>query len=97
MDVKSFRDLMVWQKAMEIVEECYRLTSSLPRNEEFGLKSQMRRAAGSIPSNSAEDQGQCIRRVRSFGNLQEQMTTATSLRRHARGPGCVAPENRASS
>jgi four helix bundle protein len=39
---------------MGLVEECYRLTERLPRNEEFGLKSQMRRAAVSIPSNIAE-------------------------------------------
>jgi four helix bundle protein len=64
MDIKSFRDLMVWQKAMEIVEECYRLTDSLPRNEEFGLKSQMRRAAVSIPSDIAE--GHSRRHSREF-------------------------------
>ena len=64
MEIKSFRDLMVWQKAMELVEECYRITTNLPRNEEFGLKSQMRRAAVSIPSNIAE--GHSRRHSREF-------------------------------
>jgi len=54
MRVRSYKDLSVWQKAMELVEECYRATNSFPRSEEFGLKSQMRRAAVSIPSNIAE-------------------------------------------
>ncbi len=54
MKVKSFKDLLVWQKAMNLVEECYRVTEIFPRNEEFGLKAQIRRAAVSIPSNIAE-------------------------------------------
>ena len=54
MAIKCYRDLLVWQRAMDLVEECYRLTGDLPSNEEFGLKSQMRRAAVSIPSNIAE-------------------------------------------
>lgn len=56
MPVKSYRDLVVWQKSMELVENVYKLTASFPKNEEFGLKSQMRRAAVSIPSNIAEGQ-----------------------------------------
>ncbi len=54
MKIGSYKDLTVWQKAMDLVEECYRLTNDFPRNEEFGLKSQIRRAAVSIPSNIAE-------------------------------------------
>ena len=50
----SYRDLLVWQKGMRLVEECHRVTASLPRSEEFGLKAQIRRAAISIPSNIAE-------------------------------------------
>lgn len=56
MGVKSYRDLLVWQRAMLLVEETYRLTNNFPSNEEFGLKSQMRRAAVSVPSNIAEGQ-----------------------------------------
>jgi four helix bundle protein len=54
MGVKSYRDLLVWQKSMALVEDTYRLTGCFSKNEEFGLKSQMRRAAVSVPSNIAE-------------------------------------------
>lgn len=52
-----FKELKVWQKSMEIVEEVYKLTGNFPENEKFGLTSQMRRAAVSIPSNIAEGAG----------------------------------------
>jgi four helix bundle protein len=51
---QSFRDLMVWQRAMDLVEEIYRLTATFPRDERFGLTAQIRRAAVSIPSNIGE-------------------------------------------
>jgi four helix bundle protein len=50
----SFRGLKVWQRSMSLVEEIYRVTRSFPREEQFGLTSQMRRASVSIPSNIAE-------------------------------------------
>ena len=53
----SFRDLIVWQRAMELTIAVYRLTQDFPRQEQFGLTSQIRRAASSIPSNIAEGQG----------------------------------------
>jgi four helix bundle protein len=55
---KSYRDLIVWQKAMDLVEAIYRVTRGFPKEEQYGLTSQMRRAAVSIPSNIAEGQGQ---------------------------------------
>lgn len=54
---QSFRDLQVWQKAMELTNSVYRLTQSFPREETFGLSSQLRRSAISIPSNIAEGHG----------------------------------------
>jgi len=54
MYVKSFRDLIFWVKSIELVKEIYRLTEKLPKQEMYGLSSQMRRAAVSIPSNIAE-------------------------------------------
>ena len=54
MALESFRDLRVWQGGMELVEEIYRLTRVFPSDEKFGLVSQMRRAAISVPSNIAE-------------------------------------------
>lgn len=54
MAIQSFKDLLVWQKAMRLAKIVYVLTEELPSKEEFGLKSQMRRAVVSIPSNIAE-------------------------------------------
>ena len=54
MPVRSFRDLQVWRKGMEIAREVYRASASLPAAERFGLVAQMRRAAVSLPSNAAE-------------------------------------------
>ena len=56
MAVSSFRDLTVWQRSIELTLEIYRLTKAFPREELFGLTSQLRRAAVSIASNIAEGQ-----------------------------------------
>ena len=55
--VESYKDLIVWQKSMDLVESIYRISELLPSKEQFGLISQMRRAAVSIPSNIAEGYG----------------------------------------
>ena len=55
--VRSFRDLEVWRMSMELTVAVYRLTQAFPREEVFGLSSQLRRSAVSIPSNIAEGQG----------------------------------------
>lgn len=52
--VQSYRDLIAWQKSMQLAREIYRLTELFPRVETYGLTSQMRRAAVSIPSKIAE-------------------------------------------
>lgn len=54
---QSVRDLKIWQKAMTLVEVCYKLSATFPREERFGLTSQIRRAAASIPANIAEGFG----------------------------------------
>lgn len=54
MAINSFRDLRVWQAGMELVEQVYKCTQAFPAQEVYGLTSQMRRAAVSIPSNIAE-------------------------------------------
>ena len=54
MSAKSFEDLVVWQKAHTYVLDIYRMTDDFPKSELFGLTSQMRRAAVSIPANIAE-------------------------------------------
>jgi four helix bundle protein len=53
----QFRDLMVWQRAMDLAELVYRVTRLLPPDERFGLVSQMRRSVRSIPANIAEGYG----------------------------------------
>lgn len=55
--VESYQDLLVWQKAMDLVVECYRLTQKFPATELYGLTSQIRRAAMSVPANIAEGFG----------------------------------------
>ncbi|MGA2032457.1 MAG: four helix bundle protein [Thermoguttaceae bacterium] len=57
MGVQSYRELEVWTLAMDPAAECYRVTKSFPRGELFGMTSQIRRAAASIPANIAEGQG----------------------------------------
>lgn len=52
--VQNYKDLIVWQKAMDVVDEIYKLTDSFPQHELYGLSSQMRRCSVSIPSNIAE-------------------------------------------
>ncbi|HEV8385070.1 MAG TPA: four helix bundle protein [Candidatus Acidoferrales bacterium] len=55
--IKSYRDLMVWQKSMDLVVECYTLVKKLPSDELYGLVSQIRRASVSVPANIAEGHG----------------------------------------
>ena len=55
--VKSYRELVVWQKAIQLTVLVYRLSAAFPREEIYGLASQMRRCAVSIPSNIAEGAG----------------------------------------
>lgn len=52
--INTYKDLVVWQKSMDLVVEVYKLTEDFPRSEIYGLTSQMRRCAVSIPSNIAE-------------------------------------------
>ncbi|MBI3331924.1 four helix bundle protein [Candidatus Peregrinibacteria bacterium] len=54
MPIQSYRDLIVWQKSMDLVTLVYKLTKDFPKDELYGLTSQMRRSAASIPSNISE-------------------------------------------
>lgn len=67
MAVKSYRDLIAWQKAMDFVEMVYRCTFTFPREEIYGLTAQVRKSAVSIPSNIAEGQGR--RTTKDFVNF----------------------------
>ncbi|SRR6266851_254652 len=57
MAIRHYQELIVWQKAMDLVVFTYKITAGFPREELFGLSLQLRRAAISIPSNIAEGQG----------------------------------------
>ncbi|MDQ5843925.1 MAG: four helix bundle protein [Acidobacteriota bacterium] len=57
MKVKNYQELIVWQRSMDLVEEIYQTSRTFPREEIYGLTSQLRRAAVSIASNIAEGQG----------------------------------------
>src|ERR1043166_9750180 len=77
---KPHKKLIAWQKAMDLVETIYELTRRLPREEIYGLSSQLRRAAASVPSNIAEGAaGRSITQFRNYlsvaiGSLNELAT-----------------------
>jgi four helix bundle protein len=83
MKLRSYRDLIAWQKAIELVAEVYRTTQSFPKEETYGLVVQLRRAAVSIPSNIAEGQGRAstgefrLFLGHAFGSLFEVETQVT--------------------
>ena len=62
--VNSYRDLRVWQESMVLAQQCYGLTRVFPREETFGLSSQIKRSASSIPANIAEGYG--VENTRAF-------------------------------
>jgi four helix bundle protein len=64
MPLKSYKELIVWQKAVDLVMVVYAFTKLFPKDEWYGLRQQMRRAAVSIPSNIAE--GQCRSTTKDF-------------------------------
>ena len=57
MAIESYQDLKVWQVGMQLAEDCYLLTKRFPKEEQFGLTSQIRRASARIPANIAEGWG----------------------------------------
>ena len=86
--IRSFEDLLVWQRAMHLVQQVYSISRSFPADERFGLTAQMRRAAVSIPSNLAEGHERrttpdFIRFISdaegSLAELRTQMRIATQL------------------
>jgi four helix bundle protein len=83
MGARNYQDLVVWQKAMDLVELVYRTTNRFPKHEIYGLTSQIRRAAVSVPSNIAEGEGRSTSKkdfIRclsiAYGSLRELETQA---------------------
>jgi len=68
-NIKTHKDLDVWNKAMELVEKIYHITSKFPKEEQFGLTSQIRRSAISIPSNII-DEGAAQNSNKEFESVQ---------------------------
>ena len=79
MIIKNYQELIVWNKAMDLVSEVYSLTKLLPKEELFALSNQMRRAAISVPSNIAEGAGRMAMKERihfydiAYGSLTETL------------------------
>ena|SRR6476660_1342633 len=89
MSIKSYRDLEVWRRSIELAEKIYSVVRQLPPDERFGLSSQMRRASVSVPSNIAEGSGygttrRYVHHLRiaagSNCELQTQLTLSARLR-----------------
>jgi four helix bundle protein len=78
--IASYRDLIAWQKAMQVAEHCHALADRLPREELFGLAAQMRRAAVSVPSNIAEGQRRTTAGFRDF--LRIALASLAELETH---------------
>ena len=85
---QSFKDLVVWQRAVQLCTEIYRLTASFPSSEKFGLTNQMRRVSVSVASNIAEGNGRSTKGeyLQFLGHargsnceLQTQLVIASSL------------------
>jgi four helix bundle protein len=85
--MKSFRDLRVWEQAIDLVEVIYRHTEDFPRHELYGLTNQLRRASVSVPSNIAEGKGLqtdkefCAFLYRARGSLMEIQTQVIIAKR----------------
>ena len=100
--IRSYRDLLIWQKGMALARQIYAMTRAFPGDERFGLTAQMRRAVVSVPSNIAEGQARHGRREfvqfishaeGSLAELDTQLTLAVELGycRPSDADGSVAP------
>ena len=93
--LRSYRDLLVWQKALELTVLIYRLSEGFPRTEIYGLTSQIRRASVSVPSNIAEGYGRGSRKEYlqflfvAQGSLKE-LETQTILSQRLKLRNCCA-------
>jgi four helix bundle protein len=81
-DIRTFRDLVAWQRGVDLTDVVYRLTAGFPAAERFGLVSQMRRAAVSVPANVAEGYGRG-RRAEYIRHLEIARASLYELQTHA--------------
>ena len=94
-NIKTHKDLDVWKKSMDLVEEVYRLTKGFPDSEKYGLINQIRRCAISVPSNIAEGSARntskettqfCYIALGSLAELETQLLIAERLKPVTRYP-----------
>ena len=94
--MSKFQDLIVWQKSMDLVDAIYELAKSFPKEEQFGLWSQLTRAAVSVPSNIAEGSGRATRkelvRFLSIARGSRYETHTQLLIAERRGYATITPE-----
>ena len=93
--VRSYKDLVAWQKAMDLVTEIYRASHKFPREEIFALTNQLRRAAVSIPSNIAEGQGKSSRKefLYFLGNAKGSLSEVETQILIARNLGYISEDD----
>jgi four helix bundle protein len=98
MAANRYQDLVAWQKAIEFVRGVYDVTSTFPHEEMFGLKSQLRRAAVSVPSNIAEGQGRTSRGefLQFLGHARGSLYEVETQIVIAAGMGYISSEQEAS-
>src|SRR5438105_8462831 len=91
--MQGHRDLVAWQRAMELVTEIYRATRSFPKDELYQLVSQLRRAAESVPSNLAEGHGRNSRKEfhQFIGQARGSLLELETQLEVARNPGFLSP------
>ena len=92
---KSFKDMPVWQRAMEVAEQVFAATEHLPKKEDYGLTSQIRRSALSVPSNIAEAFGRkhTLDKVNFYYNARGSLTETQSHLEYAKRVGYVSEED----
>ncbi len=91
--MQGHRDLLVWQKSMELVTELYKVSRAFPHDELYGLTNQLRRAAVSVPSNLAEGHGRSSKKefFHFIGNARGSLMEVETQVEIARNLGYIAP------
>ncbi|HKN35626.1 MAG TPA: four helix bundle protein [Terriglobales bacterium] len=91
--MQGHRDLVVWQKSMALVTDVYQATPGFPQDEVYGLRSQIRRAAESVPSNLAEGHGRNSRKEfhQFIGQARGSLLELETQLEVARNPGFLSP------
>lgn len=92
---KSFKDMPIWKTAMEIAEKIFKLTDNLPRKEDYGFTSQIRRAGLSISANIAEAFGRhhILNKINFYYTARGSLTETQSHLEYGKRVGYIKPES----